>query len=221
MTVFDDFGILVATNPNPPLDRAYDLVARALQGSRVDTLSLLDGLANETRATDAAGLMNDLFASGRLVGDGVTYDDPANSFIHRVLERGCGIPLTLSVIAIEVGRRKGIGLAPVGMPGHFLLRSATEPDVFYDPFHGGQRLAPFDCRALYTRVTGVSNWEDGYLDIIGSRLVILRQLNNLKSSYRRRDSVAELRSVMALRSRFPELADREAQEFARLMRSLN
>ena len=221
MSVFDDFASLIGMSSNPPLDAAYHLVARALVGDGVDTMGLLDDLAAATNATDASGLMSDLFASGRIIGDGVTYDDPANSFIHSVLERGRGIPLTLSVIAIEVGRRRGIHLAPVGMHGHFLLRSATDSGAFFDPFHGGQRLDREACRELYGRVTGVANWDDAYLAVIDTRLVMLRQLNNLKSSYRRRDRLAELRCVMALRSRFPELAEREAAEFARLMRSLN
>ena len=70
-------------------------------------------------------------------------------------------------------------------------------------------------------MTGLETWSPAYLEPISTRGVILRALNNLKSSYRRRDRVAELRNVMALRARCAELAEREANEFARLMRSLN
>lgn len=221
MSVFDEFATLMGEAQDPALDVAYNLVARAVLGVEAGTARLLDDLAADVCADDAHGVMAQLFGSDRLLGDSMTYDDPANSFVHQVVERGRGIPLTLSVIAIEVGRRKGVALSPIGMPGHFLVASATAPSHFFDPFHGGQALAAEGCRELYKRVTGLATWQSSYLEPINTRGVVLRALNNLKSSYRRRDRVAELRNVMALRARCVELADREAPEFARLMRSLN
>lgn len=221
MTVFDEFATLMGAEQGQALDIAFDLVARAVLGEEAGTVRVLDELAADIRADDAHGVMAQLFGSSRLLGDGLTYDDPDNSFVHQVVERGRGIPLTLSVIAIEVGRRKGVALSPIGMPGHFLVAAATEPEYFFDPFHGGQQLGADGCRELYERVTGLATWSPTYLEPISTRGVILRALNNLKSSYRRRDRVAELRNVMALRARCAELAEREAPEFARLMRSLN
>jgi regulator of sirC expression with transglutaminase-like and TPR domain len=221
VSVFDEFQRLLEADGGPALDVGYGVVARAVLGEGGDTVARLDDEAARVNCSDAETLMVRLFASGRLVGDTVTYDDPANGFIHCVLDRGVGIPLTLSVVAIEVGRRLGIGLLPVGMPGHFLVADADRPGWCYDPFHGGTALDAAASRALYHRTTGLDDWQDGFLRPVTSRVVFARMLTNLKSSYRRRDQLGRLRSVMALRARFDEFADREAGEFARLMRALN
>ena len=221
MTVFEDFRALLERAGGPPLDEGYRLVAKAVVDAGEDTIALLDAEATRIDGGSATDLMDRLFGSGRIVGDTLTYDDPANSFIHSVLGRGVGIPLTMSVVAIEVGRRVGVGLVPVGMPGHFLLADANEPGRFYDPFNGGGVLDARGCRELYHRTTGLEDWQDGFLRPVSNRVVFARLLTNLKSSYRRRDQLGRLRAVMALRARFPEFADREAGEFARLMRPLN
>lgn len=225
MTARDAFSRVLRDPDGPALDVGYALVAEAVLGSDGDTVATLDALAVEVGAGDARHLMGALFGSGRLRGDALTYDDPANSFIHLVLRRGVGIPLTLSVIAIEVGKRVGVPLLPVGMPGHFILGSVddegTAPTIFFDPFHGGASLTDEQCRDLYRRVSGLQNWDPIYLRPVDNRGVLLRCLNNLKSSYRRRERLGELRTVMALRAAYPELAQRESSEFARLMRSLN
>lgn len=225
MTARDAFARALRDPDGPALDVGYALVAEAVLGSDEDTRGALDDLSHQVGEGDARHLMGTLFGSGRLRGDVLTYDDPANSFIHLVLERGVGIPLTLSVIAIEVGKRVGVQLVPVGMPGHFILGSGavggSAPSIFYDPFHGGEALTEVQCRDLYRRVSGLQDWDPAYLSPVDNRGVLLRCLNNLKSSYRRRDRLGELRTVMALRATYPELAQREASEFARLMRTLN
>ena len=221
MTVFDDFRDLLVREGGPPLDIGYGLVAKAVLGAGDETVSLLDREADRIVSPEASDLMGRLFGSGRIVGDTLTYDDPANSFIHSVLSRGVGIPLTMSVVAIEVGRRVGVDLVPVGMPGHFLLADAAVHGRFYDPFNGGVELDADGCRVLYHATTGLENWQDDFLRPVSNRVVFARLLTNLKSSYRRRDQLGRLRAVMALRGCFPEFAQREAVEFARLMRSLN
>ena len=221
MSVFEEFSAFVEAKGSPALDVGCGLIAHAVLGEGREVPRLLDDLAGSLRSSDAVTMMQELFGSGRLAGDGVSYDDPANSFLHLVLSRQCGIPLTLSIIAIEVGRRLGIAIQPVGMPGHFLVGVPDDPTVYFDPFHGGLQLSATDCRALYERVTGLDTWDPAFLNPVNNRTVLIRLLTNLKSSYRRRDQLGELRSVMSLRAQFAELADREALEFARLMRSLN
>lgn len=221
MTVFEDFRGLLERAGGPPLDAGYGMVAKAVVEAGEDTIRLLDAEAARIDGGSAPDVMHRLFGSGRIVGDTLTYDDPANSFIHSVLERGVGIPITMSVVAIEVGRRVGVGLMPVGMPGHFLLADGDEPGRFYDPFNGGVSLDAAGCRALYHRTTGLEDWREDFVRPVSNRVVFARLLTNLKSSYRRRDQLGRLRAVMALRALFPEFADREAGEFARLMRTLN
>ncbi|MEQ1567080.1 MAG: transglutaminase-like domain-containing protein [Myxococcota bacterium] len=71
-------------------------------------------------------------------GDRESYDAPENSRIDRVLERRRGLPITLSAVVLEVGRRRGLALVGVGFPGHFLVGTAGEPRLFVDPFDQGR-----------------------------------------------------------------------------------
>ena len=65
------------------------------------------------------------------------YYDPRNSYLNEVLIRRLGIPITLALVYIETGRRLGVPLLGVGMPGHFMVRHRDVEDLFVDPFHGG------------------------------------------------------------------------------------
>ena len=129
------------------------------------------------------------------------YYDPRNSFLNDVLERRVGIPITLAVLALEVGRRIGVPLAGVGMPGHFLLRDKVDRDVFIDPFDGGRLLDADGCRRLFTG-RGRARTPPGrtsYLEPVGNLSIISRILTNLRAIYEGRRDLVNLRWVMALR----------------------
>src|SRR4029078_1421011 len=87
------------------------------------------------------------------------YDDPRNSCLNEVLEHRTGIPITLSIVYMEVARRAGLHIDGVNFPGHFLVRC---PDVgkretgglLIDPFHGGALLSEHDCRVLLQKHVG-------------------------------------------------------------------
>jgi regulator of sirC expression with transglutaminase-like and TPR domain len=221
MSIREEFAELVSRSDDVALDRAFGLVAQAVLGEGQDTTHALDDLAARFSGIDEGQLMEALFGSKLLQGDHVTYDEPTNSYLHAVLRRGYGIPLSLCVVAIEVGRRVGVNLLPIGMPGHVLVASATDRERLFDPFHGGTALDPRGARELYHRVTGLDVWSPQYLTAVSNRVVVMRLLTNLKSSYRRRHQIGALRVVMGLRSCFPELNLHEKTEFARLMRTLN
>jgi regulator of sirC expression with transglutaminase-like and TPR domain len=132
-----------------------------------------------------------------------------------VIATRTGIPISLSVLMIEVARRLGVELHGVGMPAHFLVRMADDADVFFDPFDGGRRLDRAGARALFERVTGAQvAWNDRYLDPTPNRDIIIRMLNNLKSVFAGRSDAVRLAIVMDLRSAVPELAALEAVEIA-------
>jgi regulator of sirC expression with transglutaminase-like and TPR domain len=78
-----------------------------------------------------------LFSEEGLRGNSEDYYDPKNSFLNEVLERKTGIPITLSVLYMEVGRRAGLTLQGVGFPGHFLVKCPAE-DLVIDPFRQGE-----------------------------------------------------------------------------------
>ena len=92
-------------------------------------------------------------APTRFAGDRSTYTDWRNSCLDHVLETGRGIPITLSVLLIEVARRRGVELVGIGMPAHFLVGDPTDPEWFVDPFHGGRTLDRAGCEALLRDLT--------------------------------------------------------------------
>jgi regulator of sirC expression with transglutaminase-like and TPR domain len=113
------------------------------------------------------------------------YYDPDNSFIHRVLERKTGIPISLASAMLLVTRRVGLPFYGVGMPGHFLLRYGSgENGILIDPFNSGEVLereairTSFESRGLEFR--------DSYLAPMGTREILGRTLRNLIAIYRQR-----------------------------------
>lgn len=185
-------------------------------------ITQLDQLASTVNSTNAVDLMAELFGPSGFTGNSFEYDDPNNSLMHQVIGRRLGIPITLCALAIEVGRRIDIDLVGIGMPGHFLCRTASQIDLkFFDPFHSPRPLSADQCKMLYENLTQIDNWSAEFLEPSSSRLMVIRVLSNLKSIYRRRSDVANLRWVMRLRSVIPEIAAGESVEFAQLMRGSN
>ncbi len=123
-------------------------------------------------------------------GDRENYDDPDNSMLDRVLMRRTGLPILLSIVYIEAARRAEIELGGVGLPGHYVAgHFGEDPPLLVDPFAGGARIE-------IPETVGVVRW--------GSHQTVLRVLNNLVGSYRRRHDIgrairaAELRLVLPL-----------------------
>ena len=128
-----------------------------------------------------------LFDELKFAGNHTNYHDPRNSFLNDVIERRKGIPITLSLLYIEVGKRLGVPLLGIGMPGHFIVRHRDEPDVFVDPFHGGILLSVEECAERLKQVTqGAMAWDREYLEPVNSREFIARMLRNLKVVYLQR-----------------------------------
>ena len=201
-------ALLSLPEPDLPLDEAALLLsAHASPGLEIEPwLIRLDDLAARVAdARDAAELGRALFETEGFVGNATDYDDPRNSLLDEVLERRLGIPISLSVIAIEVGRRIGVGLHGVGMPGHFLVGVSGEPGRFLDPFHGGHLLDEDGCAATFSALHGpTARWSVEYLAPTGPRAILVRMLNNLAQSYAHRGARDGV-WVARLRLRFPEL----------------
>ena len=222
---FERFTELFSTRGEiVPLDEALALIGHFAESSvdPIMVLGELDRLASSISATNAVDLMSELFGPSGFTGNSVEYDDPNNSLLQHVLARRLGIPITLCAIAIEVGRRVDIDIVGVGMPGHFLCRTASQRDLtFFDPFHSHRPLTADQCKGLYENLTQMENWSAEFLEPSSSRLMVIRVLSNLKSIYRRRSDIANLRWVMRLRSVIPEIAASESAEFAQLVRRSN
>jgi len=153
-------------------------------------------------------------------GNEENYDDPRNSCLDQVLERRTGIPITLSVVYIEVARRLGWPIHGIGLPGHFVVRYEDSGySTFIDPFHSGKLLTREECCELARGVTGVDITQDPEaLAPVGSRYILVRMLNNLRSSYFKAKNYGKAATVMDLLiEAFPEEADYyKARGIARL-----
>lgn len=209
------FAELMA-GPDPALDRALALVAAtgrpAVDPDRI--LADLDDLAARCPAGDAPGLCRWLFGDEGFAGDRTDYYDPDNSRLDRVLERRRGIPISLAAIGIETGRRVGIDLVGIGMPGHFLLRDAAGA-AYFDAFDGGRALDPPGCRDLFVALHGPgAGWDDGLLAPVGTREIVTRVLNNLRVATVRAEDRAGLTAALRLQVALPGSGPAERGQLA-------
>jgi regulator of sirC expression with transglutaminase-like and TPR domain len=196
-----------------PLDEAALLIsARANPALGVEAqLRRLQELAGRVGRADVSALCRLLFEELGLRGDREHYDDPANSYIDRVLDRRLGLPITLSVLLIEVGRRCGVRLEAVGMPGHFLVRDPTAPDQLIDAFDRGRRLGHPACELLLrAAVGGGAQLTPDMLAATGPWATLARMLANLDRTFARRRDRESLAWVSDLRMSIPHasLGDR-------------
>jgi regulator of sirC expression with transglutaminase-like and TPR domain len=182
------------------LARAALLIAAAEHpGLDVDAhLGRLAALAEEAgparRAADALGrlhrLREHLFEELGFAGDRDNYFDPRNSHLNEVLDRRLGIPITLSLVLIEVGRRLDLEMEGIGLPGHFITgaRIAGE-QVLLDPFNRGALLTTESCRDLVGRALGRTvRLTPEHFAPVGNRQFLARMLANLKGVYWRREA---------------------------------
>ncbi len=130
-----------------------------------------------------------LFETAELRGNSGNFYDPRNSYVNQVLDRGLGIPITLSVIYREIAMRLGVQMRGIGMPGHFLLAAGSgREEIFVDAYHRGGLLSRKECLALAMRGRKTSGSTSvaltrRLLPESGSRATLRRLLTNLKLTY--------------------------------------
>ncbi len=123
-------------------------------------------------------------------GNEAEYEDPRNSCMHLVLRRRIGLPITLSVLLIEIGRRVGVPIVGVGLPTHFLALAPDLPGVYIDMFHGGRLLSEHECKSLLRqRTQGAVEFDREMLRPVSTRQILLRMLQNLKHTHLRRGAL--------------------------------
>ena len=181
-------------------------------------LARIDHLASKCSEPTLHGLVRLLFRDQGFAGNRGDYYDPRNSFLNEVLNRRLGIPLTLSLLLMEVGRRLGVPLDGVGMPGHFLVRDKVDPAVFVDAFGGGALLDSNGCERLFQSVQGAGRLLDPeFLVPIPRAAIASRLLSNLRAIYAQRRDTASLSWVTRLRTRLPDADDTVWREHATVM----
>jgi regulator of sirC expression with transglutaminase-like and TPR domain len=179
----DDFNLaeaalLIATE----LDETLDISS---------VLSQLDDMARDAkvflpvRATardSVSGLNRYLFDHFGLVGNQVEYYDPKNSFLNDVLDRRMGIPITISVIYLEIGWRLGLPLYGIGMPGHFLIGCRDDGEsIILDAFNRGRQCSIDECAAMISHIYGGAlPFHPDMLRPVTRRDIVIRMLGNLR-----------------------------------------
>jgi regulator of sirC expression with transglutaminase-like and TPR domain len=132
-----------------------------------------------------AALNHVLFTEHGFCGNREDYFDPKNSFLNEVLERKTGIPISLSVLYMEVAQRIGLVLAGVGFPGHFLVKYACEDEeIVIDPFLGGEVRSHGDLRRMLRDLYGGKvGFNREFLEPVSKKQILKRMLANLKAIY--------------------------------------
>ena len=209
------------TGAEARLDLLAALLGEAFdrRAATADVIGRLDRLAAGTPATFEA-IMERLFASGELRGNHADYADPRNSFLHDVLARGLGLPITLSIVAIEVGRRLGVPIVGVGLPGHFIVGEMAS-GRFADPFNAGRIYRADEMLGAWRAATGsTGTLQPAMLAPTPARAIVVRMLNNLRHTFEHRDDDLRLAILAHLRGAFSELAA-ERPQHARWLTRMN
>jgi regulator of sirC expression with transglutaminase-like and TPR domain len=171
---------------------AWDYPERNLERYREQLDAIAQRVAPEVadassgigRARAISGCLFDRLGFCGNTGD---YYDPRNSFLCDVLDRRTGIPISLSVLYLEISRRVGVLAQGVNFPGHFLVRVAIEDAwLFLDPFSGGRELTPADLETLLKKTTTPDAvLEPSVIAAASKRQILSRMLVNLAGIYGR------------------------------------
>jgi regulator of sirC expression with transglutaminase-like and TPR domain len=190
-----EFSMLASREP-VPLARGALLIAKE-EYPDLDLDHYLDRfaeLAREAEPIVSAGddtiekiqlLSHYLFEQKGFEGNRENFGDPRNSFLNEVLDRRLGIPITLSVVYLEVGRRLGLNLYGVSFPTHFLVKAVDERgELIIDPFYGGAILSIDQIKARLAQIYNQPvELHPSLLRSAGSRQILARMLRNLRGIY--------------------------------------
>src|SRR6516165_5046671 len=174
-------ALLIAKEEYPSLDVAH-YIERLAELARGAEAMVRRG-ANTVERVQL--LSEFLFEHQGFSGNHENFADPHNSFLNDVLERRLGIPITLSVIYLEVGRRLGLNLYGVSFPGHFLVKAVDERgELLIDPFSGGIILTLEQVKAKLAEIYRQPvELHPAMLKSAGARQILVRMLRNLKGIY--------------------------------------
>jgi regulator of sirC expression with transglutaminase-like and TPR domain len=185
-------ALLIAAEEYPTLDieqclvRLEELAAQVRLRMKQSETKEFAAPTTASACFDVLHAMNSvLFEQERFRGNRVDYYNPQNSFLNRVLERRLGIPLTLSLVYMEVGKRLGLRIEGIGMPFHFIVRcSFQEGTIYIDPYEKGKFLSEQDCRQRLAQIfKNQEDFDPHWLEPLSSKQFLVRMLANLKHIY--------------------------------------
>ena len=194
--------LLIAQDAYPGLE-----IERYLGDLERLAIQLRDRLPRRAGAEEKILALNQfLYGDLGYTGNADDYYDPRNSYLNEVMDRRTGIPITLSVLYMELGRRIGLPLEGVSFPGHFLVRLELRGGTLVlDPFAGGEPQSEDELRQRLERVIpreatgGVPVRElplEQFLEPASKRQILARILRNLKSIYRQAEMPARMLDVL-------------------------
>jgi regulator of sirC expression with transglutaminase-like and TPR domain len=188
-----DAALLIAQTEYPNLDLSaqrerFKLLARQLRAD-----------PGYSAFSNIEALNDLLFTKEGFSGNEQDYDDPRNSFLNDVLDRRMGIPISLSVIYMELGQRHRLPIQGVGLPGHFIVKySGPAEDILIDPYHQGAILSRGDCAKLLKTHFDDAELLPEYLNSSTKKQILTRMLNNLKGSFFRRKHYERVLSMIEM-----------------------
>jgi len=189
-------GLLIACEEYPRLDVDEYLTRLDLMAAELGRSLDLEAEPQRIAAALSAYLSGDM----GFHGNQEEYFDPRNSFLNDVLDRRTGIPITLSVVYMEVARRLALPVVGAGLPGHLIVKYvAGEDDILIDPFNGGAILSREDCHELVKTAYGPDvPFRESFLAAPTKRQILSRILYNLKGLYLRNDDFARAQGTVEL-----------------------
>ncbi len=229
-------ALLIANEEYPHLNVTYYLARLDALALRVRELAGVfesDTLPQLPREEVLEAINRVLFEQEHFHGNLDDYYDPRNSFLNDVLERQTGIPITLSLLYMEVGRRVGVQLEGIGLPFHFVVRCRLPDSMIYiDPYESGRFLSEQECRERVLRLLkGRASFNPRWLEPVTHRQFLVRLLNNLKHIYVQKEDFERALSIcdrilLLTPAAAPERRDRgiihlRLKHYSRALRDLN
>ena len=160
---------------------------------------VMHGLPSGALPERRVGRLNTvLFHDLGFAGNQADYYDPRNSFFNEVIERRTGIPLSLSLLYMEVGKRCGLSVDGVSFPGHFLCKVMLDDgELIVDAFHKGQLLGLAELKRRFASAAGdAARFELRLLRPARPKEILARMLQNLRSIYLERGDLPRALSAV-------------------------
>lgn len=182
-------SLLIARVAYPDLDTAATLSQLDAIAQRVRALLVPSEEKQPTPTTHPLDIINALnkvlFEDEHFHGNQSDYYNPNNSFLNKVLENRTGIPISLSLLYMEVGKRVGIQIEGIGLPYHFMVRYRwSDGQVYIDPFQGGRLLNEEQCQQYISEIAQYeTELQPQWFEPVSHKHILIRMLNNLKRIY--------------------------------------
>jgi regulator of sirC expression with transglutaminase-like and TPR domain len=179
-------ALAIAAEEYPDIDPEAYLRRIEHLGERVERSAKKHG-----KLAKLASLIDLLANAEGFSGNRAAYEDPRNSFLNEVLDRRVGIPISLSLVYVLVGRHAGLLMSGIAFPGHFLARCDLDDGfVIIDAFGSGRQLSLDDCKRLLSSTQRGATFDSAQLEPASNRGILFRVLANLKAAYLRRADYA-------------------------------